>query len=139
MLELKISMVSVACVFMYSLYIMSHWDDDHHALKWRQMPDLDTSFHWNFCKMFFFDLMLYIPVNNFSVMSGQVFLGWTSRIQGLMCLAQEHNSGAGEALTRSPSVSSQALYHWATVFPFFLNETVLLSTQNICLNWWVRK
>ena len=27
---------------------------------------------------FKFDLILYLPVNNFSVMSGQVFLGWTS-------------------------------------------------------------
>ena len=32
-----------------------------------------------------------------------------------MCLAQgPQRSDAGEARTRSPSVSSQALYHWAT-------------------------
>ena len=32
-----------------------------------------------------------------------------------MCLAQgPQHSDAGEAQTRSPSVSSQALYHWAT-------------------------
>ena len=37
-----------------------------------------------------------------------------------MCLAQgPQRSDAGEAGTRCPSVSSQALYHWATVLPFF--------------------
>ena len=35
-----------------------------------------------------------------------------------MCLAQvPQRSDAGEALTRGPSVSSQALYHWATALP----------------------
>ena len=34
-----------------------------------------------------------------------------------MCLAQRHNSEAGEARTRDPSVSSEALYHRATVLP----------------------
>ena len=35
-----------------------------------------------------------------------------------MCLAQgPQRSDAGEAQTRSPSVSSQALYHWATALP----------------------
>ena len=35
-----------------------------------------------------------------------------------MCLAQgPQRSDAGEARTRYPSVSSQALYHWATAIP----------------------
>ena len=35
-----------------------------------------------------------------------------------MCLAQgPQRSDAGEAGTRGPSVSSQALYHWATALP----------------------
>ena len=35
-----------------------------------------------------------------------------------MCLAQGlQHSDAGEARTRGPSVSSQALYHWATALP----------------------
>ena len=35
-----------------------------------------------------------------------------------MCLAQgPRHSDAGEARTRGPSVSSQALYHWATALP----------------------
>ena len=35
-----------------------------------------------------------------------------------MCLAQgPQRSDAGEALTRGPSILSQALYHWATALP----------------------
>ena len=38
-----------------------------------------------------------------------------------MCLAQgPQRSDAGEARTRGPSVSSQALYHWATELSPFL-------------------
>ena len=49
---------------------------------------------WNFWNKidFFFYLILNIPVNNFSVMSIWVFLGWTSTKQGLICLAQGHNT-----------------------------------------------
>ena len=37
-----------------------------------------------------------------------------------MCLAQgSQRSDAGEARTRGPSISSQALYHWATALPGF--------------------
>ena len=39
-----------------------------------------------------FCLILYVPVNSFSVVSGWVFLGWTSTKLGLMCLAQGHNA-----------------------------------------------
>ena len=52
----------------------------------------------------------FIPVNNFSVMSGQVFLGWTCTKQRFMCLAKGHNA----VTPVSPSVWSQALYHRAT-------------------------
>ena len=42
-----------------------------------------------------------------------------------MCLAQgPQRSDAGEARTRGPSVSSQALYHWATALPKY--STVIL-------------
>ena len=57
--------------------------------------------------MFLFDLILYVPVNNFTVMPGWDLLGWASTKQGLMCLAQGHNPD--EVGTRNPSVSSQAL------------------------------
>ena len=39
-----------------------------------------------------FDLILYVPVNTFSVMSGQVFLGLTSTKQRIKCLAQGHKA-----------------------------------------------
>ena len=39
-----------------------------------------------------FDLNLYVPVNNLSVISGRVFLCLISIKQGLMCPAQGHNA-----------------------------------------------
>ena len=39
-----------------------------------------------------------------------------------VCLAEgPQSSDTGEARTRGPSVSSQALYHWATALPQGLN------------------
>ena len=47
-----------------------------------------------------------------------------------MCLAQgPQRSDAGEARTRGPSVSSQALYHWATALP----ETPVSDLTRRCL------
>ena len=37
-------------------------------------------------------LILFTPVNNFSVMLGWVFLHWPSTKQGWMCLAKGHNA-----------------------------------------------
>ena len=42
--------------------------------------------------LFLFELILYVPVKQFSVMSELVFLGWTNTKQGFMCLAQGHNA-----------------------------------------------
>ena len=48
--------------------------------------------HENFKHLFcLFDLILYVPVINFSVMWGRVFLGWTSTKQKYMYLAKGHN------------------------------------------------
>ena len=45
-----------------------------------------------------------------------------------MCLAQgPQRSDAGEARTRGPSVSSQALYHWATALPFVEIDHEIIS------------
>ena len=38
------------------------------------------------------DLILYVPVNTFPVMSGWFFMGWTSSKQVLMWLGQIHNA-----------------------------------------------
>ena len=43
-------------------------------------------------KKVLFDVILYVPVSNLSVMLGGVFLGLNRTKQGLMCLAQEHNT-----------------------------------------------
>ena len=44
---------------------------------------------WLIC--FLFGLILYVPVNSFSVMTGSVFLGLISTKQRIKCLAQGHN------------------------------------------------
>ena len=43
-----------------------------------------------YCIICLFDLILYVPVNSFSVMSGRVVLGLTSAKQRIKCLAQGH-------------------------------------------------
>ena len=46
-----------------------------------------------------------------------------------MCLAQgPQRSEAGEARTRGPSVSSQALYHWATALPNMYHVNYALTS-----------
>ena len=47
-----------------------------------------------------------------------------------MCLAQgPQRSDAGDARTQSPSVSSQAFYHWATALPLKHDE----ETEQNCV------
>ena len=49
-----------------------------------------------------------------------------------MCHAQvPQHSDASEAQTRSPSVSSQALYHWATALPSIIDIKLIV----IVLYW----
>ena len=67
-------------------------------------------FHVLFCLL---NLILYIPVNIFSVMLGRVILGWTSTKQLIKCLAQGHNTAilpGSEALSSNPSNPSLTLY-----------------------------
>ena len=52
-----------------------------------------------------------------------------------MCLAHvPQRSEVGEARTRGPSVSSQALYHWATVLPPKLFVKATSRQQNYPLS-----
>ena len=53
-----------------------------------------------------------------------------------MCLAQGHNADAGEARTRGPSVSSQALYYWATALPHDSYDKNISQAKNpwLCHN-----
>ena len=60
-----------------------------------------------------FDLILNVPSTIF-----QLYRDGSSWVEPVMCLAQgPQRSDAGEARTRGPLVSSQALYHWATALP----------------------
>ena len=53
-----------------------------------------------------------------------------------MCLAQgPQRSDAGEARTRGPSVSSQALYHWAIALPLSIFEWPLKTSFTVAWNW----
>ena len=67
------------------------------------------------CLFVWFDSLR--PINNLSGIKGRVFLGRTSTKLGLMFLLKDQHSDAGETQTRGPSVSRQALYHWATALP----------------------
>ena len=52
-----------------------------------------------------------------------------------MCLAQgPQRSDAGEARTRYPSVSSQALYHWATALPIEGADNFIIYTNSVYSN-----
>ena len=49
-----------------------------------------------------------------------------------MCLAQgPQRNDAGEARTRGPSVSSQALNHWATVLPTYVSTNASLYNKHV--------
>ena len=49
-----------------------------------------------------------------------------------MCLAQgPQRSDAGEARTRDPSVSSQALYHWATALQVLRRYDIWQAFYNV--------
>ena len=121
------------------------------CLLWcsNQLPTISS---W-FC----FDFILYAPVNIFSVMSGWVFLGWTSTKQGLMCLAQEHNTETQmrlEPITPRSSVMHPSteplhslnpklsnLYHWTTGAPRWQIDrhmTGVLWSPKLTLSLWVR-
>ena len=91
--------------FIFANSVKRHiWDGKNFTTKTR------------FCLFVWFDSLR--PINNLSIKQGRVFLGWTSTKLGWMCLAQgPQRTDAGEARNRGFSVSSQALYQWATALP----------------------
>ena len=72
-----------------------------------------------------FDLVLYVPVNNFSIMTGPVFLCCTSTEQGLMCLAQGHNTVTLVRFDRATPLRSLSLF---SVNKFFFVNVILLDS-----------
>ena len=78
------------------------------------------SFIWSSVRLF--DLILYVPSTIFRFIRDES--SWLEQVQctklGLMCLAQgPQRSDTSEAWTHGPSVSSQALFRWATAHPLF--------------------
>ena len=59
-----------------------------------------------------FDLITYVPVNNFFSYVGTGLPGLNQHLSGInvSCSRTQH-SAAGEAQTCNPSILSQALYH----------------------------
>ena len=93
---------------------------------------------------FLFDLILYIPVNNFSVMSGWVFPDWTSTKQGYVLLKdttqwrrwgsnpQPLDLGSSTLLLRLNYFTWCSVYreNYRSCFFFFIPVRVISSIKN---------
>ena len=101
------------------------------------------------------DLILYLPFNHFSVMSGRVILSWTSTKQGFMCLAQGHNTETPWGFNLQPlslestplplshcaphlvmicSPKSWTIYNLKLCTIFFKRKQILISRMTFFLN-----
>ena len=94
---------------------VERFDQNQWQLSWHQIFDFAGGNHelMTFVAVIFclLDLILYIQVNYFSVMSGRVCLDWTSTKQGLMCLAQENNAATPMRLEPATPLS------WVSTLP----------------------
>ena len=103
-------------------------------------PPQDINIDWVIIVCLFV-LILYAPVNNFSVMSGWVFLCLTSTTQRIK---RQCSSASCEAWIHNPSISSQALYHpllsqyWYTLVDISSYPFTQQSTNIYChtINGW---
>ena len=92
-----------------------------------------------------FDLILYVPVDNFSVMSGRVLLVEPVLSKDKCVLFKDTMwlSDAGEAWNCNPSISRQALYHWATALSICCGNSLEASHwyeyHSICFHGEIRK
>ena len=83
-------------------------------LLWKKFQQLSVEPWYVFCLIWFFTSHQL----SFSYKgTGRVFLGWTSTKLGLCSCSRTQRSDASEDRTHGPSVSSQALYHWALALP----------------------
>ena len=82
-----------------------------------------------------YDLILYVLVNNFSVTSGCVFLGWTSTKQGLMCLAQGHITVTPVRLDRQPIGLESSTLPRAEPLRFLIIHVIISLFCWIMLTW----
>ena len=117
-------------------FLLSSWQaDSQFARKClsHMQTGLSLQIVFQICDNMFclFDLILYFPVNNFSVMSGWVFLGWTSTKQGFMCLAQGHNAVTPVRL--EPATSRSRDKHSTTEPATALHSVIIWD--NYLLQW----
>ena len=87
--------------------------------------------------------LLYVPVNNFSVMLGQVFLGWASTKRRIKCLGQlrtQHSDPAdGEIRTRQPfdpktnALPTEQLRSSLHLYLEALTQDILISMSHCAL------
>ena len=105
----KWCLVNSLTIIEYSSDRQMLWSDCAYAqaglsLCWSHIPNCwksHTTAH------LLFDYILNVPVNNFSVISGRVFLAWTSTNHGLLCLAQGHKAVMPVRLKPDSSFSLQ--------------------------------
>ena len=74
---------------------------------------IHTHFKYFVCLFVWF--VFYVPVNNLSVTSGQVFLGWTSIKLGFMCHAQGHNAVTPVRSSIKLSTTEQLPFHMSII------------------------
>ena len=79
------------------------------------------------CKLF--DFIFYVPINIFSVMSGLVFLGWTSTKQRIKCLADWNNSVPLVRL--EPATPQSQVKHSTTESPRSLQLVIKKSVSEL--------
>ena len=100
------------------------------------LTKIPGSAHGNFC----FDLILYIPFNNFSVILGRVVLGQTSTKQRAACFIKGHNELNAVVPVRLKheslglESSTLALNHCASVFSLQLSIYIWLAVLPYVLN-----
>ena len=93
------------------------------------------------CIFVLFELILYVPVNNYSVISRWGFLGWTSNKQRIM--TQHSDSLGGESQTSNPTIPSLTFYQPSHCTPPFIcidegqrNSTQGPEYKNLSWVWW---
>ena len=104
----------------YIIRVSNSLDLDQKS-KWAWSGNTMTS-HCTLRKICLFDLILYVHSTIFQL-CGTGLPGLSQYLARInVSCSRTQRSDAGEARTRGPSVSSQALYHWATALPILEEE-----------------
>ena len=85
-----------------------------------------------------FDLILYVPVNSFSVMSWQVYLCWTSTKLRIMCLA--HGNKAVPPVRLHPTTIWSRVKHSTTeLSPWYMQKPADMDLHCFQKRLWILK